>query len=447
MAAQPAPVINFVDDSGLVTFTRNGSKYTRHYSNLDKVALITVAKHLGFRFTGLTPMRWDLGDIKDAVRSKLPNGNHQPPTPPQPKVVVTPRNQEVPMSQPKVEQAVQDLLNAVQNLGGQQVDEQAVRAIVTNEVGNHIAPLSTGLLNVNSTIAGICNDVDVLTDKVNATDRTVAELSVQLQNIQPKVTKVIINDRVIKELHGVQHAQFPKVLSALGMRCNMMLVGPAGTGKTTIASNASEALGLAFSSKSCTSQTTESSLVGFINATGHYVTTEFRKRFEDGGVFLLDEVDNANPNVLGVLNSALANGTMAFPDGMVKRHTDFVCIAAGNTYGNGATAEYVGRNPIDAATKDRFVFLDIHIDEMVEQAMLNSVGLDAEVSARWLNVVRTARRNVGTYGLKVVVSPRATMYGASLLKAGWVMQDVVDATVLKGAKPDQQAKILEGVTI
>jgi cobaltochelatase CobS len=451
MAAQKSPIINSVDDSGIVTFIRGGMSYTRHYAKMDKIALIAVAKHLGFRFTGVTPMRWDLTDIIGAVantlekRSQRGIRNTQPN--PQPKVDGSKQYKEVPMSQPKVEQAVQDLLNAVQNLGSSSVDIDTVRNIVNDVTSEPLSDLKVQLMSLSKYVSDNAEDIGSVTETVDGLTRSVSELTVQLVSMQPKITKVIINDRIIKELHGVQHAQFPKVLSALGMRCNMMLVGPAGTGKTTIASNASEALGLAFSSKSCTSQTTESSLVGFINATGHYVTTEFRKRFEDGGVFLLDEVDNANPNVLGVLNSALANGTMAFPDGMVKRHTDFVCIAAGNTYGNGATAEYVGRNPIDAATKDRFVFLDIHIDEMVEQAMLNSVGLDAEVSARWLNVVRTARRNVGTYGLKVVVSPRATMYGASLLKAGWVMQDVVDATVLKGAKPDQQAKILEGVTI
>jgi len=132
---------------------------------------------------------------------------------------------------------------------------------------------------------------------------------------------------------------------------------------------------------------------------------------------------------------------------MVKRHADFVCVAAGNTYGNGATSEYVGRNPIDAATKDRFVFIDVNIDEAVENAMLQSVGLDASLASEWLTIVRKARTNVQTYGLKVIVSPRATEGGARLLRAGWTMRDTVDATLLKGAKPDQTAKILEGVTL
>jgi hypothetical protein len=79
--------------------------------------------------------------------------------------------------------------------------------------------------------------------------------------------------------------------------------------------------------------------------------------------------------------------------------------------------------------------------------MLEAVGLDATIAQRWLSVVRTARKNVQTYGLKVIVSPRATEGGARLLRAGWSMQDTVDATLLKGAKADQVAKIMEGVTL
>lgn len=415
MSAKPAPWFMEVDKStGMVTYKRNGVVCTDHWKVLDKVAKIALAKFLGFKFTGMTPLRWDLADIDNAISDCMSGAKNIQPRP----TKSVPRQEDI-MNQPKVEKALQDLLDAVQTQG---IDKDAVLAIV------------------NEATEPIATDVSALTTKV-------VVLADMVAKVRPQVTQIHIQDRPVKELHGVQHTVFPKVLSALGARLNIMMVGPAGTGKTTIASRASEALGLDFSSKSCTSQTTESSLVGFIHAGGDYVGTEFRKRFEHGGVFLLDEVDNANPNVLGVLNSALANGTMAFPDGMVKRHADFVCIAAGNTYGNGATAEYVGRNPIDAATKDRFVFVDVNIDEAVESAMLDGVGLDGTIASRWLSIVRKARTNVQTYGLKVIVSPRATEGGARLLSAGWTMQDVVDATLLKGAKPDQVAKIMEGVTL
>lgn len=162
----------------------------------------------------------------------------------------------------------------------------------------------------------------------------------------------------------------------------------------------------------------------------------------------MDEVDNGNPNVLTVLNSALSNGFMAFPDGMVSRNKDFVLVATANTFGNGATADYVGRNPIDKAFLDRFTFIEVNIDNAVEEAMLASVvGLHATVSSRWIETVRKCRTNAETYGLKVVVSPRATIKGAKWLRNGVDFSKVVDMTLVKGLKADQSAKLLEGVNL
>jgi cobaltochelatase CobS len=225
-------------------------------------------------------------------------------------------------------------------------------------------------------------------------------------------------------------------------------VGPAGTGKSTIGEQVAEALSLPFSAVNCTSTMTETALKGYNDANGNYVATEFRRIFEGGGVFVFDEVDNANPNVLGALNSALANGFMAFADRRVQKHADFVAIATGNTFGAGATMEYVGRNPIDGATIDRFAQLEVPIDEKVEDAMLASVGLDGAVAKQWVTAVRQARQNVADSGLKVIVSPRATLNGAKLLRSGaFSMQEVFTATVTKGAKPDQVSKISAGINL
>ena len=82
--------------------------------------------------------------------------------------------------------------------------------------------------------------------------------------------------------------------------------------------------------------------------------------------------------------------------------------------------------------------------------MLDSVkGLDGNIGTHWLQVVRKARANVSNYGLKVVVSPRATLAGAKLLrdKDVWTMAEVMESTILSGVKDDQKAKIMEGITL
>lgn len=402
----------------VVTRKANGVTYTDSFVNLSKIDQIATLKFLNFKFTGRPPMHWSLSDLSQAFYATVKSEQFVP--------------KESKFNAPKEENMSKPTTPPTQQVG-------SLDALLTGIVNDALKAY------VPDTVVDEAMVQQLVVDAMAPVISHVENLSGQIDKLRPQVTEVKLPNKEVKVLKGRQHFQFPKVLGALSQGIHMMLVGPAGTGKSTIAEKASEALGLDFSSKSCTSQTTEASLVGFMNATGHYVTTEFRKRFENGGVFLLDEVDNANPNVLGVLNSALANGFMAFPDGMVQRHDGFVAIAAGNTFGNGATAEYVGRNPIDGATKDRFMVYGVDYDLAIEEDMLASVGLPTAQADAWLKAVRQCRANVQTYGLKIIVSPRATLGGAKLLKAGFTTSEVMEMAVLKGAKPDQASKVLDGV--
>jgi cobaltochelatase CobS len=275
-------------------------------------------------------------------------------------------------------------------------------------------------------------------------------LSEAIASMAPKVTNVHLANGTTIKLDGVQHAKFGEVLKCVAERVPTYLVGPAGTGKSTIGENAAKALGLDFYSMSCSAQMTKTDLVGFMNANGGYTAGLMRAPFENGGVFVLDEVDNSNPNLLSTLNTALSNGHMSFPDGPVKRHPDFVVIATANTTGHGATMEYVGRQALDMAFLDRFAYVEVGYDEAVEDAMLASVGdLDPATARSWVVTVRKARENVAKAGLRHIVSPRATLNGARLLRQGADRSTVIRATIMNGILPDsdQGRKILDGITL
>ena len=242
----------------------------------------------------------------------------------------------------------------------------------------------------------------------------------------PPTIRVQIPDRPEVEI-GRQHERFPLLLQVLACGLNVLLVGPAGTGKTTAARKAAEALGLSFSCLSVGPQTSKSDLLGFIDAGGTYRESLFVAAYRDGGVFLLDEIDAGNAGVLTVLNAALAGDVMATPAGMVSRSPRFLAVAGANTYGQGASRQYVGRNQLDAATLDRFAVLDWPVDEGLEAAL---VGLPAPApvldlgrgglldAAGWLARVRTVRAAVEKQQVRAVVSPRATVAGCALLAAG-----------------------------
>lgn len=248
-------------------------------------------------------------------------------------------------------------------------------------------------------------------------------------------TRVTVHDKRTddeRELPDVAHHVLPKVIMALDAEEHVWLVGPAGTGKSTIASQAADALGLQFGSISLSPNTPGSEIVGYRDANGNYHGTVFRDLYENGGLFLFDEVDNGHPSTLAKVNMALANGHMAFPDGMVKRNPDFRCLAAANTYGDGPDRQYVGRLKIDAATLDRFATVYVGVDEALEESIAYAQGADSDATRKLLYLVRKLRNRADNEGMPVMFSPRASINGAKLLAAGFDFEDVVAMRVRKG---------------
>lgn len=238
----------------------------------------------------------------------------------------------------------------------------------------------------------------------------------------------------VKQL-GVQHKCFPVLLTMAqarkpdGHRHNIWLRGPAGTGKTTAAHKLAEALNLKFYFDG--SLATEFELLGFTDANGKTVRTSFREAYEHGGVYLFDEIDGSQQRALLKFNAALANGVCPFPDAMVKRHPDCLILAGANSWGMGdAASDYTGTFKLNAAFRDRFDGLDWPIDEALELAIAGN--------AAWVKRVQQVRAAVEKRSIKGhVISPRASIHGASLLASG-LLQDQVEAAVLrKGLSKEQ----------
>jgi len=419
MSANKAPVITGYDASSeRVTYAYNGAGRTIDLVQARKTTLIALCRYLGVSFVGRPPMHFTSEAMMAAIRSGAKS--------------VTYTSAQVEPT-PTVTAPTAPTHNAT--------GVDAVIAEVARRAAAEVLASAKVGVDESQVLALVADGVTPIMAQFRD------EMTALVNDRRPHVTNVTLPSKQTVQVQGRQHAEFANVLKSVSAGVHVYLVGAAGTGKSTIAENVAKALDVPFAAKSVTAQTSEASLVGFVDAHGNTVRTPFRDVFENGGVFLLDEVDNGNPNVLNVLNSALANGVMAFPDGMVKRHESFVGMASANTFGNGATAEYVGRNPIDAAFLDRFAMVAIDLDETLEQSMLDAVGLDESVARTWLTAVRTSRQNVATYGLRVIVSPRATMDGAKLLAAGVDMATAYKMRVLKGAKADQVDKIRENVVL
>jgi hypothetical protein len=236
---------------------------------------------------------------------------------------------------------------------------------------------------------------------------------------------------------GITHKKFSKLLRAVAAKVNVMLVGEAGSGKSSAAKKVAKALGKPFYFTSVGVTTTKYEFNGFIDANGRVTSTSFRKAWEEGGVFLIDEFDAASPNVAIALNEALANRRASFPDGDVDAHEDFICIAAANTAGTGATLEFSGRQRLDGATLDRFVFMQWDIDPEFELAIAPN--------KEWCKKVQKFRQIFRDLKIKQFITPRATIDGAKLLAADFPEKEVIDMTIIKGLGEDTRKQILARV--
>lgn len=189
-----------------------------------------------------------------------------------------------------------------------------------------------------------------------------------LKDEKPSRTIEVKVDVKVNHVDGVLNPVFEDVVTLIAANKNVYLYGPAGSGKNVLCGQVAEALGLKFYYQN--TLLTKFDLSGFKNAVGDFEKTEFFEAFTQGGLFMLDEVDNSSAEALVALNAALANGYYSFPGiGRVDVHPDFRCIAAGNTIGTGADAAYCGRYKMDASSRDRFQFIEVNYCEEIENAI------------------------------------------------------------------------------
>lgn len=238
------------------------------------------------------------------------------------------------------------------------------------------------------------------------------------------------------------HSMMTKLIYLVQARQHSYLYGPSGSGKSTAAKQVADALSLEYGYISLNPQTPDSRLLGFIDANGNYRDTVFYRMYRDGGVFCIDEMDNASPSLLTTLNSCLENGHAAFPCGLVPRHENFVLVATGNTCGRGANPQFPERRPFDAAFAERFAYLAWEYDTKLERTI--TVASNPEHGAQWFDWIQSVREYAKANYPKLLVSPRASYKGAQLLKdSGWTAKEIADSVLFKGIDAGTRDAILD----
>lgn len=240
---------------------------------------------------------------------------------------------------------------------------------------------------------------------------SVKEAVAAIERPEPEKIVVRVSQSAGEGTHKLpsrHHKLLPEIIRIASTGANILLVGPAGSGKSTIAYQVAEALTPGrFGSISVGPTTPTSKFFGFVDASGQPRETPFSRVVTNGGVFLCDEMDNGHPGLVAELNQVLSNGHCALAWGVQKKHPDFRFIGTANTFGRGGDHQFVGRNQLDAATLDRFVTVNVPIDEGLERelALRHATPESERTIQSWVTRVLSARSLAQEMKLRVIISP------------------------------------------
>lgn len=321
--------------------------------------------------------------------------------------------EEVPEEIPETPAPVSTPVNQVNNYMG--LLEKTLAEVIVSTQGENIAKQIVGNLG---------DKVDEYISKTYGTIRRKVELEIDERKV---------------EFDEKLHEKFDTVLKFVKMNEPVFLTGAAGTGKNVICKQVAKALGLDFYFTNAVTQ--EYKLTGFTDATGTFHETQFYKAFTKGGLFMLDEMDASIPEVLVILNAAIANRYFDFPApiGYVEAHPDFRVIAAGNTFGLGADYDYVGRNQLDAASLDRFALVRVDYDREIELSV-------SEGNKELVDFCDDFRKASEKAGVRVVVSYRAIGRINKMLKV-MDASEVISTCLIKNLQKDDVNMILNEMTV
>lgn len=188
---------------------------------------------------------------------------------------------------------------------------------------------------------------------------------------------------------------------------NLWLVGSAGCGKSAMTRQVAKELGLPYLCISCGIGTSSTEFVGYKYPTRE--STKFAEYYSKPSIILLDEFTSLDPAVAQICNAALANDEIETTTGTVYRDPNCIIIATSNTFGGGASRQYVANNQLDASTIDRFIggIIEVNYSESFESQY------DSEV----VDYVNSLRNIIKTYDFRRIASTRMIQAGCALKKA------------------------------
>ncbi|MBI5960799.1 MAG: AAA family ATPase [Chloroflexi bacterium] len=209
----------------------------------------------------------------------------------------------------------------------------------------------------------------------------------------------------------------------------IMLVGPAGNGKTTAAEEACKANSYDYLVIDANEYLEPADLVG--SATYDPQKGEVwrdgpvAQAFREGKAIIINEFDALNPRAAMCLQSAMQDagasgqGRYVTTPGAAEHDRIYPTgscplILTANTYGTGPNRQYVGRNTMDAASMDRITIISTGYEN--EAAILEARGYSNFTATRLEAWAKTTRKRIEDNALRVILSNRTLLRMAQMIE-------------------------------
>lgn len=261
--------------------------------------------------------------------------------------------------------------------------------------------------------------MNTVLDELDSRTKNILDHVKAATQVKAVIAAIRVNDGDVKKLKNAAHPNLVELISVIKAGLQPLLVGPSGCGKTYVAEQVSEALKLEFGHLCFSAGVSETWLYGRQTPNG-FIEGDFSRLYRDGGVFLADEIDAADSNLLLTLNTALANGHLYNPISgqRIERNENFVFIGGANTFGKGGNNVYTGRNRLDGATLNRFTVIRVGYIPEVEAVLCPNTEIREKL--------QSLRVELDKRGASEIISYRDFEKASSLLALQWSQKKILD---------------------
>lgn len=246
------------------------------------------------------------------------------------------------------------------------------------------------------------------------------------------------------------HRPLKAALAAILLERNVLLLGPAGTGKNVLAESLAWCLGLPQYTLSGNPQLREDRVVGADTFRKDHTGTpvvmwkdgRLATAMRVGGMLVFDEMNMTPPELAGIFAVLDWRKTVETDETVIKADPHFCLVGTGNR-------GYAGTSEINRAMMDRFVVVELSYEDvdmpavLRQEAGLRDVGLISELTEVFDTLVKI---QAGTEVGEEIVTVRGLIDAALLVdRFGFTVRDALTLCVVNKIQGDEDRNTIRTI--